>query len=168
MELEEISEKHDLESFSCGVNTIDEYLKTQALSDCKNLLSKTYVVADGKKIVAFCTVILHSLKDGEKEFFIDKNRCSQQRVPALLIGQLAVDKEHKGKGIGASLIQKMISNALLITDYVHFPVIIVDAHSQNLVSYYQDKGFKSFKDKGLRLFLPMAEIIKTFKEAKGH
>ena len=166
MKLEVISEKHNLESFSCGVKTIDEYLKTQALSDCKNMLSKTYVVTDGKQIVAFCTVILHSLKDGEKEFFIDKNRCSQQRVPALLIGQLAVDERHKGKKIGTSLIQKMISNALSITNYVHFPVIIVDAHSQKLVPYYQDKGFKPFKDKGLRLFLSMTEIIKTFKETE--
>ena len=168
MELEVINERHDLESFSCGISAIDRYLKVDALSDCKNLLSKTYVVTKDRKIVAFCTLILHSLKDGEKEFFIDKNRCPQQRVPALLIGQLAVDEQHKGKGIGASLIQKMINNALAITNYANFPVIIVDAHSENLVSYYQSKGFKPFKDKGLRLFLPMSEIIKTFNKIKAN
>ena len=63
---------------------------------------------------------------------------------------------------------KMINNALAITNYANFPVIIVDAHSENLVSYYQSKGFKPFKDKGLRLFLPMSEIIKTFNKIKAN
>lgn len=162
MELEVISEKHNLEDFSCGTEMLDRYLKTRALAECNQLLSKTYVISDENKVIAFCTLVLHSLKNDEKELFIDKNQIDQQRVPALLIGQLAVDKRFKGRKIGASLIQRMIKFALDINRYVHFPVIIVDAHTSNLVSYYENKGFKKFKDKGLRLFMPMAEIIETF------
>lgn len=164
MKLEVIDEKHDLGNFSCGIGTIDAHLKTRALSDCKKFLSKTYVISDNKKVIAFCTLVLHSLRNEEKELFIDKDQIEKQRVPALLIGELAVDEQYHGNKIGASLIQKVIQYALKISEYVYFPVIIVDAHSEKLVSYYEEKGFRRFKDNGLRLFMPMAEIIKTFKE----
>ena len=164
MKLEVISEIHDLEDFSCGTETLDRYLKTRALIECKQLLSKTFVISEGCKVIAFCTLVLHSLKNDEKELFIDKDKLDQQRVPALLIRQLAVDERFKGHKIGASIIQRMIKYAFDITEYVHFPVIIVDAHTEKLVSYYQEMGFRKFKDKGLRLFMPMVEIIKTFNE----
>lgn len=161
MKLEVINEKHNLDNFSCEIETIDKYLKSRALNDNKQLLSKTYVVTEKGNVIAFCTLILHSLRDAEKEFFIDKDKCKEQRVPALLIGQIGVDKNFKGHGIGASLIKKMIKDAITINKYVHFPVIIIDAHKETLVSYYEEKGFTRFKDKGLRLFLPIADILKT-------
>ena len=162
MKLEVINEKHDLEDFFCGTEMLDRFLKTRALIECNQLLSKTFVITNENKVIAFCTLVLHSLKNDEKELFIDKDKIDQQRVPALLIGQLAVDQRYKGHKIGASLIQRMIQYAFYISKYANFPAIIVDAHTTDLVSYYEDKGFKKFKDKGLRLFMTMAEIIKTF------
>ena len=108
MKLEVINEKHNLDNFSCEIETIDKYLKSRALNDNKQLLSKTYVVTEKGNVIAFCTLILHSLRDAEKEFFIDKDKCKEQRVPALLIGQIGDDKNFKGHVIGASLKKKMI------------------------------------------------------------
>lgn len=166
MKLEEINEKHSLENFSCETGSLDNYLKTRALSECKRLLSKTYVVSDNGNVVAFCTLVLHSLKPEQKELFLEKDEISKLRVPALLIGQLAVHKDFKGQGIGASLIQTAIKYALEINNYVHFPVIIVDAQKPELISYYKDKGFKKFTDNDSRLYLPIADIIKTFNETQ--
>lgn len=162
MKLEELTDEHNLDNFCCEVDSLNRFLKNSALLDTKNLLSKTYVVTENegdKTVIAFCTLVLHCLKDSEKEFFIDKEKCKEQKVPALLIGQLGVDKRHKGKHIGASLIQQMLKFAIAIKEYVHFPVIIIDANKESLVKYYEDKGFVRFKDKGLRLFLPMKEIL---------
>ena len=49
---------------------------------------------------------------------------------------------------------------------MHFPVIIVDAQKAELISYYEDKGFKKFTDNDSRLYLPIADIIKTFNETQ--
>jgi len=165
MKLEVISDAHNLDRFSCENITIDDFLKSEALVDNNELLSKTYVAVDNDKIVAFCTLILHSLKPEEKEFYLNvsSKRTIKQRIPALLIGQLAVDKNFKNKKIGASLIKKVIEYAIATSDYIHFPVIIVDADNEDLVSYYEKQGFTKFPDKRLRLFLPMADILKTKK-----
>lgn len=166
MKKEVIQNKHKLEKFNCKISKIDNFLKESALLDNDALLSKTYVVTnkDNEDVIAFCTLMLHSLKNGEKEFIIDKEKYSERRVPALLIGQLGVDEEYKGKKIGTSLIKEVISDALKMQDYIHFPVIIVDANREALIPYYEDKGFTRFTDNGLRLFLSMKEINKTHNE----
>ena len=54
---EPINADHDIESFSCGVESLDHWLKNKALKNQQTGASRTFVVCEGKRVVAYLRVL---------------------------------------------------------------------------------------------------------------
>lgn len=79
-------------------------------------------------------------------------------VPAVLMGRLAIDQAHTGKGLGAALLIDALkrANQAEIAAYA----LIVDAKDDNAQSFYRHFGFISFPDHQYKLFCPLGNLPK--------
>lgn len=82
------------------------------------------------------------------------------RLPAALIGRLAVDSRFAGRGLGTRLLMNALDRSLHATDQVAAVAIVVDAKHDRARQWYEQFGFTSFVDNPNRLFLPMSMIKK--------
>ena len=51
--IETLALHHDRRAFSCGAPDLDDYLRRFARQHAKTKISRTYVAADGKRILGF-------------------------------------------------------------------------------------------------------------------
>lgn len=82
-------------------------------------------------------------------------------VPATLLGRLAVDRRHQGKGYGRFL----LADALLrsVRSEIASFAVIVDAKDESACRFYERESFLPFPDQPMKLFRPMADIEQLFK-----
>ncbi len=81
-------------------------------------------------------------------------------VPATLVGRLAVDRHHQGKGYGRFLLADALYRAAR-SEIASFAVI-VDAKDENARRFYERESFLPFPDQPMKLFRPMADIRRLF------
>lgn len=62
-------------------------------------------------------------------------------IPVILIGRLAVDQAHKGKGLGASLLQHALLKGLEASRIIGARAFIVDALSDDAEQFYSKFDF---------------------------
>ena len=82
-------------------------------------------------------------------------------VPATLLGRLAVDKIHQGRGYGRFLLADALFRAVR-SEIASF-AIIVDAKDEAACRFYERESFLPFPDQPLRLFRSMADIAKLYE-----
>jgi GNAT superfamily N-acetyltransferase len=82
-------------------------------------------------------------------------------VPATLLGRLAVDRGHQGKGYGRFLLADALHRAVR-SEIASFAVI-VDARDEGAWRFYERESFLPLPDRPMKLFLPMADIARLFK-----
>jgi GNAT superfamily N-acetyltransferase len=82
-------------------------------------------------------------------------------VPATLLGRLAIDRRHRGKGYGRFLLADALYRALR-SEIASFAVV-VEAKDENARQFYLRESFLPFPDQPRKLFRPMAEIEALFR-----
>ena len=82
-------------------------------------------------------------------------------VPATLLGRLAVDKTHQGRGYGRFLLADALLRAVR-SEIASF-AIIVDAKDEAARRFYERESILPLPDQPLRLFRSMADIAKLFE-----
>lgn len=81
-------------------------------------------------------------------------------VPATLLGRLAVDRNHQGRGYGRFLLADALFRAVR-SEIASFAVI-VDAKDDNARRFYERESFLPLPDQPMKLFRPMADIRQLF------
>ena len=76
-------------------------------------------------------------------------------VPAVVIGRLAVDQGHQGRGLGEFLLLDAIRRVVRASDVVGVYAVVVDAKNDRALAFYERYGFRSFPSTARRLFLPL-------------
>lgn len=80
-------------------------------------------------------------------------------VPAALLGRLAVDSAHRGKGLGSAL----LADAFIRTAPSESGVfaMVVDAKDEAAQRFYERHGFTPLPGEARRLCLPIATALKA-------
>lgn len=82
-------------------------------------------------------------------------------LPAIVLGRLAIDSKHQGKGIGKHLLRDAMQRALESASQIGVRVFIVHAIDEEAVSFYVPFGFRRFPTDGRTLFLPIETIAQA-------
>jgi GNAT superfamily N-acetyltransferase len=82
-------------------------------------------------------------------------------VPATLLGRLAVDRTHQGRGYGRFLLADALLRA--VRNEIASFAIIVDAKDEAARRFYERESFLPLPDQPPRLFRSMADIAKLFE-----
>jgi predicted N-acetyltransferase YhbS len=148
--------KHHRKAFDCGVATLNLYLQQFANQDQKRHLTRVYVLAEHEQIIGYYSISAHSVPIVELPD--NKKLGVYQDVPFLLLGRLAVDKQHQRQGYGDALIFHAFKTTAEIAEKVGIQGIIVDAKDEKATCFYEKFGFKRLAATKSRLVLPFSAI----------
>ncbi|MBL7768594.1 MAG: GNAT family N-acetyltransferase [Flavipsychrobacter sp.] len=157
-----LSGSHKKESFSCGNILLDAYLHKQAKQDVKRKLAACFVLAEKTEIKGYYTLsglsIDQNLLPAEMQ---KKLPPSYLKLPATLLGRLAVDSKHQGQGIGELLLIDALKRSYLASSEVASMAAVVDPIDADAFKFYQKYGFLELPESD-KLFLPMGTIAQLF------
>lgn len=159
--IELLTSHHKLDTFTCGQEALDLYIRKYASQDLKRHVALVFVACapESKSIRGYYTLSAASFrKEGLPLEFA--KRLPHYPVPAVIIGRLAVDQSFQGKGLGEYLLMDSFSRILEASKILAIHSIIVDAKDEGAVRFYRKYGFRPFVDLPKRLFLPMATLLK--------
>src|SRR5487761_2216064 len=125
-----LGEEHDRGSFTCGVESLDRYLKTQAGQDVRRKANAVFVlseVGEPARILGYYTLCAMAVCQGDVPEAARKHIPRYPLVSATLIGRLAVAKEHQGQRLGAVLLADASQRAFESAGTVGCSMVVVDA-----------------------------------------
>lgn len=153
-----LDEKHDRTAFDCGVVELNSFLKHQATQYIKRGLCAVHVFSEGNAIIGYYTLSPLTLAPSVLPDNVAKKYPQKLSIPCWLIGRLAVDIKHKGRGFGARLLMAAFSQVLQLEQSAGGYCLVVDAKNEGVKPFYLKFGFKQILDDALRLYLPVASI----------
>ena len=152
-----LDEAHDRGSFSCGVESLDRYLKTQAGQDVRRKANAVFVLSDPgepTRILGYYTLCAMAISQGQVPEAARKHIPRYPLVSATLIGRLAISKDRQGQRLGAVLLADALQRAFETASTVGSSMVVVDALDESAAGFYAAHGFVRLPD-SLRLVLPM-------------
>jgi predicted GNAT family N-acyltransferase len=157
-----LEKKHNKNDFNCGVDALDQYLKTQASQDIKKNVAVTYVLTseDSELVMGYYTLSSIGIFPGELPEELVRKLPRYPVLPGVLLGRLARDKRFRGKDIGLYLLMDALKRSLAVANQIGIVAVIVDAKDEKAVAFYNDYGFIAFPDNDRRLFLTLSTIRK--------
>jgi GNAT superfamily N-acetyltransferase len=149
--------------FSCGVPSLDRYFREQIGQEFRRWTTVPYVlIAQDETIAGYYTLSAASLPLGELPSETARRLPRYPLVPAFLIGRLALDARHHGKGWGALLLVDALQRCL--ASGIGGAVVIVDAIDDGARRFYERFGFDSLPSAPNRLFRTMQGIAVSFRD----
>ena len=151
-----INPGHELDNFNCGESSLNDWLKKRALKNDITDASRTYVVCVSNTVVAYYSLHLGSILHSEAIRKIKRNM--PEPIPAIVLGRLAVDINHQGKGLARGLMKDMFLRAIKVSDLAGTKAILVKALNENVATFYQSFGFVQSKTDPLLLMKAISEV----------
>ena len=132
--------KEDVESFQCGKNDLDSYIKDGKYKrDIKKDFSKFYGLFVNNKFAGFYTLSTSSI---QKDQISTKESKPYPAIPTLLIGRLAVSKQYQGNGYSYNVMAHIFKNVIDIYQKAGVVFLMLVAIDNDIISFYEKLGFK--------------------------
>lgn len=160
LRIEALAPHHDREGFTCGVDSLDLYLRTQAGQDVRRRANGVFVLVEPEQpdvILGYYTLCATSLAPGEVPAAARKHIPRYPLVSATLIGRLAVTAMRQGERLGALLLADAARRAYASASVVGSSMLVVDALNEQVAAFYENHGFVRLPE-SLRLVLPLRTI----------
>ena len=147
---------HDVDEFECAGDALNKWLRRRAQTNQREGTSRTWVVTDATRVVAFyasSTAVLTRIEATRRA-----SRNQPEPLPAMLLGRLAVDVDHQGQGLAASLLKHFLLKALEVAQITGVRLVLVHAKNEQVASFYRHYGFDPSPIDDLTLMLPIKDI----------
>ncbi len=157
------SKDHDRSLFNCDVDSLDDYIKTRASQELRKRVSTPFVLTDSpdRQVLGYYCLSAYSIEASQLDNNIVKKLPRYPLLPAILLGRLAVDLIHRGKGYGDLLVSDALKRSLAASIQVASVAVVVDAISQDAVRFYRKYGFIEFQTEPMKLYISMESIEKS-------
>ena len=152
-----LTRDHDLAEFDCGVPALNDWLKQRALPN-ESRFSRTYVVCDEKRVVAYFCISAGAIGRASAPGAIRRN--APESIPVSVIGRLAVDRSFAGRGLGADLLADALRRIAVASRSIGIGAVLVhakDDHARNF--YLRCAEFIEFPADSRILFLPIETVV---------
>lgn len=146
-----------LEDFDCGASRLNLFLQRRARAN-EGRASRTYVLpvltsAGTSAIAGYYSLAADAqLREALPGAF---RRNMPEKVPAILLGRLAVDRRYQGLGLGRALLTDAIARAIDISEMLGARFVLVSAISESAARFYERHGFKRLDDERRLFGLPI-------------
>jgi GNAT superfamily N-acetyltransferase len=160
---------HNRDGFSCGIPSLDAYLKTQASQDMRRKANAVFVLVPEDSpcdIAGYFTLCAYGLAPGTIPEGAKKHIPRYPVVSATLMGRLAVAHNLQGQGLGSILLARALRKAYENAAVVGSSMVVVDALDERAANFYRAHGFIPLPD-SMRLILPMRTIAALMTGDEG-
>ncbi|HEY1241919.1 MAG TPA: GNAT family N-acetyltransferase [Bryobacteraceae bacterium] len=155
-----LSAEHDLSAFDCGEPTLNEWLRLRALKN-ESRFSRTYVVCDGKRVVAYFCISAGAVERSAAPGKVRRN--APNTIPVSVIGRLAVDRDHAGRGLGADVLSDAMRRIAVASQSIGIAAVLVHAKDEAAKRFYMSCAeFIEYPADSRTLFLPIETVVAAF------
>lgn len=155
---------HNLSSFSCGKPALDAWLQSRALRNQETGDSRTFVLCEGERVVAFYALTTASAVRVSLPGPLRRN--APDPVPLMLLGQLAVATSHRGQGLGSRLLRDALIRVAATSRHVGFRALATHPIDPEASRFYARFGFTEVPGSQPRLMvLPLLRLLAVMDAA---
>ncbi|HUN99535.1 MAG TPA: GNAT family N-acetyltransferase [Bradyrhizobium sp.] len=153
---EPLSDLHELNDFFSGVSSLDDWLKRRARANQVSGASRTFVVADQRKVVGYYALASGALAVASSVGRFRRNM--PDPIPVAVLGRLAIDRAQQGRGLGRALFRDCALRVTHAADTIGIRGIVVHAISDQAKAFYQALGFDPSPADPMTLMVTLADI----------
>ena len=151
---------HDLAAFDCGVPELDDWLRRRALKN-EGRFSRTYVVCEDQAVVAYVGISNGAIERAAAPGRTRRN--APDMIPVSVIGRLAVDRRHAGRGLGADLLGDALRRIAVASQSIGIAAVLVQAKDEQAKRFYlRHAEFLEYPEGSRTLFLPIETVVAAF------
>jgi hypothetical protein len=125
--------EHDLADFDCGEKLLDDWLKQRALKN-ESRFSRTYVVCNGKSVVAFYCLSAGAVEREKAPSKLKRN--APDSIPVSIISRLAVSSNFAGHGLGADVLSEALRRIAVASQSIGVGAVLVQAKVDRAKRFY--------------------------------
>ena len=159
-----LAAEHELDPFSSGTEPLDDWLKRRARQNEASGASRTYVIAEGRRVVGYYSLaagsVLHEAATGRVR------RNMPDPVPVALLGRLAIDRGWQGRGLGGALLRDAVLRVIGAAETIGVRALLVHAISDEAKAFYEHWGFRASATDPMTLMITIEEAQKSLGRAK--
>jgi GNAT superfamily N-acetyltransferase len=153
---EPLAAHHVLGPFNCGAPSLNDWLKRRALRNQTSGASRTYVVCDDTRVIAFYALAASAVSLESATGNMRRNM--PYPIPMVVLGRLAVDVAYQGQGLGRGLLQDAGRRVLQAADEVGIRGLIVHAIDESAKAFYHRLGFDESPLDPMTLMITTADL----------
>ncbi len=150
--------------FCCGEEILDHWLKNRSLKNEASGASRTFVVCDESRVVAYYALATGSVLLAEAPGKVKRNM--PDPIPVIVLGRLAIDEQWHGKGLGRGLLKDVLLRSFNVAQEVGVRALMVHAMSEGAKQFYLHHGFSVSPMDEMKLFIPLS--AKNILGPSGH
>ncbi len=159
-----LGKTHDRDSFACGSEPLDRYLRLQARQDAQKRVAAPFVLVEppSSRVLGFYTLSASLIAADALPAELARILPRYPQLPVTLLGRLAVDQGMRGKGLGEFLLMDALHRSLDAAAEIAAMAVVVDAKGKDAVAFYARYGFIPLQRQPARMFLPMTTVAAIF------
>jgi GNAT superfamily N-acetyltransferase len=160
--------RHDRTRFDSGEPVLDDWLRRYAGQNRRRDTAATWVILDPHDtVIAYASIAMTGIDRSAAPAPLAKQAADP--VPALLLGRLAVDRDHSGQGIGTALVAHVLATAVELNTKAACRAVVVSAVNTPARRWWEHLGFHPFDpdddEHHPDLYLLTADIQKTLQQS---
>lgn len=133
--------EHHLDDFDCGKPALNEWLVRHARQAQGSGSAKTYVVADGDRIVGYYSLTVGQVDTLEAPERVRKGM-ARYPIPVVILARLAVSTSDQGRSIGRGMLQDAIRRSLIIAEQAGIRALLTHPIDEEAARFYERFGFE--------------------------
>ena len=138
--------KHRRDVFDCGVDDLNDFLRTRARKELESGTSACFVIVPAirpTEIAGYYTLSAATISRAALPESVTKKLPRYADFPATLLGRLARDLRYKGQMIGDRLMASVLYRAVAASKEVASWAIVTDPKDDRARQFYESFGFQS-------------------------
>lgn len=132
---------HDVDSFDCGSEALNDYLRRFAWINQQSNSARTYVAVRRDRVIGYYTLAYGGVAPDAAPPRIRKG-LPQHPIPVMVLARLAVDRGEQGVGIGKALLKDALLRTLQAADIAGLRAIVVHAKHERARDFYEAFRFQ--------------------------
>lgn len=147
---------HNRRNFDCGEPDLNDYFMFTARQHMEKGYAQVWVAVPepgSAHVIGYYTLSMSSVASVEVP-----SKTGIKKIPAILLGRLAVDNRCQGQNIGIRLLMHAQRSALLLSRKVGVHALIVDALHEQAAAFYRKYDFEELTTGPLHLYKTIKDI----------
>lgn len=157
--IEKLRREHVLDSFDCGKEDLNHFLKRRAGSNQQAHSTQTYVLAKEFTVFGYYSLAAGSVSHDKATERVKKG-LARHPIPVILLARLAVDVSLQGKGVGAALLKDALLRTAQAADTIGARALLVHAKDDSAKAFYQHFTFEPSPSDPYHLLLIMKDLLR--------